>query len=383
VSPFFSSRILFRFSPLVLGICLLTPATSQVPNSGPTNDQVKQSILNCSLFRSSDIFYPKEQFGRDRPYSEMTAKEKDDLRLQVERILEVAYTIYLANAKKMSIYLGDRLPASLPAAIVTVVDEGSHKLEVEPSEDSQGKEVIRIAIDVKLMQDSFKAGVVAAFKGRELLNPLNENGLGFEPGNTRAGGDVTDEQLVTRFLEIKKKIRRDLSKKLDSLQISMRSLAVMTVDSRYTGILLFGMAHEIAHYILKHSSTQDYPECTIFKTEELKADMFASFLLARALSSRGVLALELVNQSTGFFNYTGSEVFLREGYERFGIDDTGQASPVCRHPLRDERLVATQSAMTAAIEASKRDEDDAALSALEKRIQTIQSKNLRRKKRNQ
>src|ERR1700749_3833679 len=233
------SRLVSRLTMIWLLLCLAAqPALAQDSQKKLTAEQVKTSILNSFIFRSTDIFYPNEVLGKDRKYSELSSKEVEAFNADLNRVAGVASEIYGRNFDKLQTYLGKPLPSSVPATIHLLKDETSI-IRSQPSEDSSGREVLDIELSLNVLQISLRAGVAAAYRGPESLNPISEsNSLFFSDEGETNRAALSDEQIVEKLLAFKKRVKSALSKKLNPLQLDVISTEVTILDSRYTGVLL-------------------------------------------------------------------------------------------------------------------------------------------------
>jgi hypothetical protein len=374
-------KILLVSASLFLLVSLCAhPVTPQGSYTAQEIKQAKESILNSIVFRTADVFYPKDELQPDLKLSQLTPKQVDDFTADLNRVTAKAIEIYNQNSFQIKEYMEAPLPPSLAATIELVPVDGP-VIQSQPNEDSPGKHVLHIEVSLKALQDNLRAGVAATFRGHEDLNPLKES----DAALFKIGGRVTplsDEEILAKFLVYKHNVTAALSRDPTPLQLVFIGTSVTTVDSRCTGVLLFAIAHELGHFALNHFHPSDYPVCKVFKQEELDADRFASYLLTRVLLSRGVFGAQFMNEFTGFLYYGGSDVFFEEGYQRYGIKDdaAGQSDKVCHYPPVNERLKTANTGISDAVADSQSAEERRSAKGLDDLIQEIQNKNLKKKK---
>lgn len=325
------SLCLLAFLPVLsFGGCI------SIKVQGTSGRQLKKASLASPLIRLSDDFYPGDKpvttggIVDSLPDAKVAALQKD-----FGRVLAGLLRVHTAFKKFLDAEMG----------VTTGSPSG---LSVELARENQSTAEVRtdntIYIDLGVLQAFFKTGIVDMSKKS-----------GFKAA--RAPGDAppssSDDAAVQEFLEFKRKLRKTKGHTVLGELISGGDAwfehvdmneAMNTATSRYYGVVLFTLAHEMGHKSLNHlGETCDPNNCKGFADRELAADRYATALLSAAIPDLGMF-----NFNDNADQLRGYEPFFQLGYKlaRFG----GISSCSCAYPAPEDRLKLARAEKNAATE---------------------------------
>ena len=313
----------------LVGICALSVGLAAcVTVSGTSGRQFKQASLSSPLIKLSDSFYPGDQpVTVDGIVKSLPPAAIETLQTDLRTLMTGLVNFYGLVREFLSAELETALPSSMP---LTVEVERAATKTAEIRSDQT------IYIDLEVLQAFFRTGVVDLTK-----SPLSRSPT---PADD-------DDAIVQRFLDFKRRLRNSKGRTIigDAFagdddwfeQVDMNK-AMSKATSRYYGVLIFTMAHEMGHSALGHlSETCDVNLCTRFAERELAADRFAATLVAVLLPRQpGLLAL--FEDNLNLDELRGYEPFFEIGYRRARFSNIGACS--CEYPSSDKRLSLASSA---------------------------------------
>lgn len=337
------TRAKFLLALVAVGCVPLVPGLHRFPDLSSSFLVVSTEAL---LARSvSDAAAPAPISARD--LSRITAAAQE--------VADAIPTIFSADRAKLLPDL--RSDSAARPILLTLQDEQSTALY---SRNFGGR--LTVGVDANVLRKALMAAATDTYNGSELANPLRE------PFDDR---NLSEDSIRVRLVSFVKRIREAKG----SLSDPLLGTYVTDLDSRYTGILLFVLAHEYGHYVRGHGAAYpDYPACTAYRERELAADRFAAFLLARNATRNGVAGTAFASEATGPLNYIGAPLFLTDAYRRVGYDAVSGVAGVCDYPSVGARQQNALAAIQSALETNLRAEQVTDEELLARRIRAIESK---------
>ena len=290
--------------------------------SGTSGRQFKNASLSSSLIELSDWFYPGDRpqtvDGVVRSLSPgAVATLQTDLRTRTAGLVRS----YPMLREFLSVELGVTLPASMPLDL---------EIERAAAKTAEIRSDQTIYIDLEVLQAFFRTSVV----------DMTTEAL----SRSAPAIDEDDDAIVQRFLEFKRRLRNSKGRTIigDVFaddndwfdQIEMNE-AMAKATSRYYGVLLFTIAHEMGHYALGHlNETCDADQCMRFATRELAADRFATSMISVLIPRQPGFAAAF-EDTLNLDELRGYEPFFKIGYRLARFSNVSACS--CEYPSPDER----------------------------------------------
>lgn len=308
--------------------------------SGESSGKAKHNLEESWLFKSSDILYPAGTHGVAE-YPHLNKESLGYLETGLKGMLALVVDLHARNAVTAGKYFNADLPKSVKASVlVDNLDQPIAKSFV----DEQGN--LEIRVDARVLQATFRGSLVAGLRASDEFN-----------FSSKKSGGETDDELLADFVKYKEGVSKakagnlfgdlahsggdDLDKGRWFQMMDMESKG-NEIQSRYTGTLMFLMAHEVGHYVLKHHQEEcDASKCERFAEKELEADRYGGFLLGAFLAPFSS-QFEVFGQGIGIFqglesffpisHLTGFEVFFDDAYERIGFVNAKASLCSCAYP---------------------------------------------------
>jgi len=293
-------------------------------STGPTGKALKNNSLKSPLIHLSDEFYPGDKPETTEGIVKSLSKDSvADIQKELRARLDGLKKAHTYLHKYLEAEMGISMPSVLPVNL-EVAREGTVTEEIRSDNT--------IYIDLEVLQAFFKTAIIDLSKS---------SGIGHhDPTPT------TDEnQIVQNFLEFKRDLRRskghtglgELFHNDDDWfeQISMNE-EMTRASSRYYGVLLFTMAHELGHYALGHLKERcNANDCPRFAERELAADRYAVAMMSALVPELpGIFAF--MDFDNNREQLRGYEPFFHIGYKLARFSSMSSCS--CAYPAPDERM---------------------------------------------
>jgi hypothetical protein len=308
---------------------------------------MKQNLTRSWLFESTDILYPPGTRGAAE-YPHLSAGSVGSLETGLKAMLATVADQHARNFATAGKYFNAELPGSVKASVlVDNLDQPIAKSFV----NEHG--ILEIRVDVRILQATFRGSLVAALRAGDKFNFSAKKVTG-----------ESDEELLADFLKYKDQVSKakagnlfgdllggvrsdaeDMDKNRWFQMVDMNEKGD-EIQSRYEGTLMFLLAHEVGHYVLKHHQEPcEASKCERFVERELEADRYGGFLLGTLIAPFSV-GMGMFDEVDSFFtisNVTGFEVFFDDAYQRIGFVSPQASLCPCTYPESKQRRAAALS----------------------------------------
>jgi hypothetical protein len=311
---------------------LLSTGCITVKVSGTSGRVLKKASISSPLIALSDEFYPGDKpqtsdgIVKSLPPAAVAQIQKD-----LNKLLEALKQTHVAVLKYLQTESGSNMPASLPISL---------RIEREAIAIAEIRTDNTIYIDIEVLQAFFKTAILDLSRGGAV-------------GHRNAPADADEDKIVQNFLEFKRDLRKTKGHTIigealhggdDWFALVDMSEEMSRLTSRYYGVLLFTISHEMGHYALGHLKEKSN-DCTRAAERELEADRYGTALMSAAVPELpGVFGLLDFNGNRE--QLRGYEPFFQFGYKMARFSGISMGN--CPYPPPDERLKLAQAEETRA-----------------------------------
>lgn len=323
-----------------------------------------EKVGQAELYRRMREFYLIDAIGILLPkgpdqvgieYLEYSDEELDDLQEMTTALLDRLETNYRTVRPKAQAYFSDReLPNTLAVgAVITNIARSGRWAQIS----SDG----RIRIDAELFNRNLRATLSDTIP--ELVATSYEQAKA-EDSELLEYFSTPESFVVPTALKLRRTIeltrapgflasRFTIWGFVSTPSVSTAYEALLSLERRYVGTLLFVLAHELGHYALGTTELPVTATTSQRQQAELDADRFASMLLANTYMAMSIQVIDLSNYGVGLFEprrieysvsverlkrYTGDGIYFTRSYHSpIGYNETD-------YPAVEERLAAAEDA---------------------------------------
>jgi hypothetical protein len=282
--------------------------------------------------KSSSIFYPS---GTTQVTEYPTLKDSDVefLESNIDQMANLVVAMQNLIAQRVAAHFDVPQLTDAKAKVAIV----NRNLPIANSYvDENGQLVVQM--DVRLLQATFRGALVSYIRENAFFDEDDQ--------------DESDDQLLQGFLDFRENTRDAksgnllgdligggdrLSDMIDNAEKSDQ------IQSRYLGTVIFVIAHELGHQVLRHNGACDTGKCDAFAARELAADRYAGYLLGMMLAPLHVGFMGLMTDDPPY-QLNGSKVFFDDAFNRIGFVDPSKSACNCAYPNSETRKKVSQAA---------------------------------------
>ena len=349
----------YRSNAVVLTLLVILSQVG-IYREGPSSKDMRKKMMNSYLFKATDVFYPLGT-KQASAYPQLTESSLKYLESGLQKMLVTVTDLQARNADPICQIFKCSVPPSVKAVVVVAnLDKPIAQSVVNE------KGILEIRIDVHVLQATFRGSLLSALKDHQAFS------MDFtKPRASEIAREMrTDDRLIADYLDFKQRvvetktggILRDLMTHSDSPEndpwFKMIEMTEQSADvqNTYTGTLMFLMAHEVGHFVLRHHQHScDSSRCELFSQDELEADRYAGYLLGAWLapiSARDDMSMNMFSMldENHFRKLVGFDTFFDDAYDRVGFVDPSQTLCHCTYPEPKTRQTTAQAGQKAAVD---------------------------------